>query len=371
MKNLVRIVYSISLLSLLAIGAQAVTVNLKFVDETGKPIPDVVVRGSFTASPLYPGGGSTFEMKSDAEGQLSIFHPACGLGGSCCMLVSPVTYQVVGKFGYNVSGGGTIACGSGLPSQQTIVGSGQEYPKLSAVSAANYQERLTGDQIVAAFGTNLAPVTTVAGLPLPTVLGGRQVFLRDWNGAEQAVRLLFVSPTQINFIMPPTGDLAGYRSLIVKDENNQVISLGVPRIFTISPGFFTANADGQGLASAVTLRVRADNSQQYEAISQFDNAQQRFVPTPIDLGPESEFVVLALFGTGWRRTGAVSNVKMKIGGVDCPIDYVGDQPTIEGLDQINVRLPRALIGKGDVTIEAQFSTQFGTFQANPVQIKIK
>ncbi|HMV46344.1 MAG TPA: hypothetical protein PLD20_29540 [Blastocatellia bacterium] len=369
MRKPARIIYLVLLLFFLRIAPQAATVNLKFTDGSGKPVPDVVVRGSYTSSILFPNQVNTFETKSDAEGLISIMHPSCSNGsGSCCMMVSPVTYQVIGKFGYNFVGGGTVACGAGLPSQQTIVGSGQEYPRLTAVSGANYQELLTGDQIVAAFGTNLAAITAVAALPLPTALGGRMVFIRDWNGIEQVVQLLFVSPTQINFIMPPTGELSGFRTLIVKNESNQVISVGVPRINQISPGFFSANADGQGLASAVILRVRADDSRQYEAISRFDETQRKFVPIPIDLGPESEFVVLALFGTGWRRTGAVSDVNMKIGGIDCPIDYVGDQPTIEGLDQINVRLPRALIGRGDVTIEAQFRTGF---QANPVQIRIK
>ena len=367
MKNLTWMTYSILLLALTALPAQAATVILKFVDDAGKPIPDVVVRYSYTTSPPYPTPGGTFESKSDVEGQLSLGHP-CGISsGSCCILVSPITYQVLGKFGYTISGGGTVGCGNAVPVQQTIIGAGQEYPKLSSVSAANYQDLLTGDQMVAAFGTNLATATAIAELPLPTTLGGRQVFLRDWSGTEQAARLLFVSPTQINFIMPSAGDVSGFRTLLVKNEVNQVVSMSVPRLNPISPGFFSANSDGQGLASAVILRVRADDSRQYEAISRFDDVQRRFVPIPIDLGPESEFVVLALFGTGWRRTGAVSNVRMKIGGLDCPIDYVGDQPSVEGLDQINVRLPRALIGKGDVTIE----TQFGTIQANPVQVRIK
>ncbi|MCI0746677.1 MAG: hypothetical protein L0Y58_14850 [Verrucomicrobia subdivision 3 bacterium] len=87
-------------------------------------------------------------------------------------------------------------------------------------------------------------------------------------------------------------------------------------------------------------RVRPGNVQTVEPVAQFDEAQRRFITLPIDLGPETEFVVLSLFGTGWRQVDSARDVMVKIGGVECPVEYVGNQPTIEGLDQINVRLPR-------------------------------
>jgi len=39
-----------------------------------------------------------------------------------------------------------------------------------------------------------------------------------------------------------------------------------------------------------------------------------------------------------------------IGGADVPVVYAGLQPTFAGLDQINVRLPRTLAGKGEVDL---------------------
>jgi len=365
MKTLLRLLGSISLLSLLATVAICAQHNLRFVDQSGKPISDVVVRLTYTTTPPAIGGG-TYEIKSDADGRLSIIQP-CGLNsGSCCALVSPVSYQVIGKFGYQFSGSGMVMCGAAPATDLTITGSGQEYPKLSVVSAANFREPLSSEMIVAAFGLNLATATEVAAnVPLPTTLSNRRVFFRNSDGVETPAPLLFVSPGQINFLVPVQG-LNRFPAVIVRDVNSQIVSVGFSTIDTFAPGIFTANADGQGVPAAVIVRARADGSQAYEPVAQFDQTLKRFVPLALDLGSDSDIVVLALFGTGWRNFGSAV-VTVKVGGIICPIEYVGKQPTIEGLDQINVRLPRTLIGKGDVTVEVQFNS----IVANPVQLKIK
>ncbi|MGH9801132.1 MAG: hypothetical protein ACRD82_12275 [Blastocatellia bacterium] len=366
MKNFARLICSISLLPLLAVVAlcsQFYQHNLRFVDPAGKPISDVIVQLSVSASP--PAGGSgTFNHKSDADGRVSIAHPCAG--GSCCFFIS-ASYKVIGKFGYNISGGASLACG-GPSIDITIVGTIQEYTKLSVVSAANFREPLSSEMIATAFGANLAPTTEVASLPLPTTLGNRRVYVRDSDGSQTLARLLLVSPGQINFILPIG---TSPHIVIVSDENNQIIGTGFPALSSIAPGIFTANSDGQGVPAAVIVRARADGSQQYEPVAQFDQTLRRFVPMALDLGPESDIIILALFGTGWRYF-FPATLTVKIGGIECPVEYVGKQPNIEGLDQINVRLPRNLIGKGDVTVEVQFNYPgANSVEANPVQLKIK
>ena len=66
----------------------------------------------------------------------------------------------------------------------------------------------------------------------------------------------------------------------------------------VSPGLFSANASGQGVAAALTTRVDAGGSQSTEAI--FECGPSLCLPTPVDLGPESDQVFLLLFGTGIR-----------------------------------------------------------------------
>lgn len=355
----------ILLMSASATAAFGLQHNLRFVDQAGTPIADVVVRATYTATPPAIGGGP-IELKSDADGRLTVSHPCALASGSCCSLVSPVSYQVIGKLGYQFNGSGSVGCGLGS-SDFTFIGTGQEYPKLAVVSAANFRAPLASQMIVAAFGLNLATTTEIAAnIPLPTTLANRRVLFRNLDGMETAAPLLFVSPNQINFLVPAQG-VNRLPTIIVRDLNNQIVSVTFPTIELVAPGIFTANADGQGVPAAVIVRARADGSQAYEPVAQFDQTARRYVPVTLDLGVESDVIVLALFGTGWRTPPPATTVAVKIAGIECPVEYAGPQPTSEGLDQLNVRLPRALIGKGDVIVEVQFNST----KANSVQLKIK
>ena len=139
------------------------------------------------------------------------------------------------------------------------------------------------------------------------------------------------------------------------------------RIAKVAPGVFAANGNGQGVAAAVVQRVKADGSQAYEMIARFDQSQNRFVSIPIDLEPESDQVFLALFGTGWRFRSSEAAVKVTVGGVDAPVTYAGLQPTLVGVDQINVRLPRALAGRGEVDLVVTVDGK----AANTVRVSVK
>jgi uncharacterized protein (TIGR03437 family) len=130
---------------------------------------------------------------------------------------------------------------------------------------------------------------------------------------------------------------------------------------------FTANASGQGIAAATVLRVKADGSQIYELVGRFDSASGRFVAVPIDLGPESDQVFLLFYGTGWRNRSALSAVTTTIGGQTVETLYAGLQPDFVGLDQLNARLSRNLIGRGEVDV---IVTVDGV-TANTVRVSIK
>jgi hypothetical protein len=86
----------------------------------------------------------------------------------------------------------------------------------------------------------------------------------------------------------------------------------------------------------VIVRVTTDGAQNYEYISRYDSTQQRFVALPIEFTPNTSAIVLALFGTGWRFRSAQTATAVTIGGVNAPVQYVGEQPAFTGLDQINV-----------------------------------
>jgi uncharacterized protein (TIGR03437 family) len=47
----------------------------------------------------------------------------------------------------------------------------------------------------------------------------------------------------------------------------------------------------------------------------------------------------------------LSAVSVKIGGADSEVLFAGTAEGFFGLDQLNARIPRSLIGKGDVDLE--------------------
>jgi uncharacterized protein (TIGR03437 family) len=234
---------------------------------------------------------------------------------------------------------------------------------LSATSAASFRaEAVAADSIGSIFGAAMAMATqAAAATPLPTTLANTSVRIKDSAGAERLAPLFFVSPTQINFLVPG-GAAAGAATFTVLKSDATAPS-GLLEIAPIAPALFAANANGQGVATGVALRVR-DNIRAFLPIAQFDAAQNRFVAVPIDLSVPTDEVFLVLFGTGFR---AQRTARIRIGDVDLPVSFAGAQGTLAGLDQVNVQLPRSLAGRGevDVVLMADGKT------ANVVQVNFK
>jgi uncharacterized protein (TIGR03437 family) len=234
--------------------------------------------------------------------------------------------------------------------------------KVTNVSAASFRENpIASESIVASFGVNLATATQSApSLPLPTTLAGTSVRV---NGV--LAPLFFVSPTQVNYQLPP-GTVNGTAGVAITNSNN-LVSHGAAQVASVAPGLFSANADGQGVAAAVVLRVKPDGSQSFEPAVRFDPAQGKFFSVPIDPGPESDQVILILFGNGFRFRSLLSAVTVRIGGVETQVFYANLAPGFVGLDQANVLLPRSLTGRGEVDVVMTVDGQ----AANTVRVAIK
>ncbi len=241
--------------------------------------------------------------------------------------------------------------------------------KLNSVSAANYRgPKQARESIAAVFGTNLATTTATAlNLPLPTTLGGTSVKLKDNAGTERLAPLFYVSPTQINYQIP-VGTLPGDVTITVTTTNGDTTDTLL--VSQVAPGIFTANSNGVGVPAGYITRVKSDNSQTLESIWQFDGLTNQYVTRPIDLGADnganSDRVFLVLVGTGLRYRSSLSSVVARIGGEEVTVDYVGAQGSFVGLDQINLLIPRTLIGKGLVDVVISLDGQ----ATNPVQINI-
>ncbi|MDQ3010639.1 MAG: hypothetical protein M3X11_08070, partial [Acidobacteriota bacterium] len=146
-----------------------------------------------------------------------------------------------------------------------------------------------------------------------------------------------------------------------------LVSTGSIIIAAVAPSLFTANASGQGLAAAVVLRVKENGTQSFEPIAQFDAAQNRVVPVPIDLGPATDELFLILYGTGIRFHSSLSATSATIGGTASEVLFAGMADGYVGLDQVNLRIPRSLAGQGVVNVVLTVNGK----AANTVTIQIK
>ena len=102
-------------------------------------------------------------------------------------------------------------------------------------------------------------------------------------------------------------------------------------------------------------------------MTRFDTVSSQVVAVPIDLGAANDQVFLVLYGTGLRYRANLNGVSATAGGTDATVLYAGSQNGFIGLDQVNVRLPRTLAGRGEVDVALTVDGK----TANPVKAHIK
>ena len=233
-----------------------------------------------------------------------------------------------------------------------------------SVLAASFSDAAVAPaSIVSAFGAGLADTTeAAAGAPLPLTLAGVQVRITDAGGGIHQAPLYFVSPNQVNFVMPD--GVAGGQAVVALSRAGAVRATGVAQVADVAPGIFTANADGRGVPAAIAVRARPDGTQSVEPVFQCGSATGSCVPVPLLVGAPNEQLYLVLFGTGIRRGQAVS---VLVGGLEAALSYSGPQPSYPGLDQVNVLLPRSLAGRGDVEVRLSADGK----EANIVRINVR
>ncbi|MBL8208062.1 MAG: hypothetical protein JNM09_27765, partial [Blastocatellia bacterium] len=280
------------------------------------------------------------------------------------------------KLTFNVIGAGTTATltwqkfalnEDTLPPASLTNGNVVVPPAATTVSGATYLgPQLAAESIVSAFGVDLATSSMGAeSQPLPTMLAGTTVRVKDSAGVERLAPLFYVSPLQVNYLIPD-GTAPGLATVTITSGAGKV-SAGTAEIIAVAPGFFTANQDGAGAPTGFAIRVKPNGEQTREPLSRLDMATGKQVPAPIDLGPEGEAVILELYGTGIRGRSSQAAVTATIGGVAAPIEYADRQPGFVGLDQVNIRVPRSLIGRGEVELVLTVEGKL----ANVVRINVR
>ncbi len=199
------------------------------------------------------------------------------------------------------------------------------------VNAASYNSLVSPATIAAAFGTGMSSDTAQAAtIPLPTQLADVSVSVVDSTNITHLAQLFYVSPGQINFLIPETAAV-GVARLRVMNDGEQVAE-GDLSIVESSPAIFTVASSGNGLAAALTTY----DGQTFDPVASPDGKA-----VPIDPGTAWKPKYLSLFGTGLRNS---VSLKVKIGAAELTPMYAGPQGSYEGVDQINVELPPNLSG---------------------------
>lgn len=203
-------------------------------------------------------------------------------------------------------------------------------PALSVFNAASFEGGFVARGSAAfAQGTELSNVTASApSLIYPLELAGVKV-----TAGGVAAAIGYVSPTQVNFVLPNTLAPADLVEVVV--NNNGKISRGRVRVLDTSPGILTTTGNGEGRAQSRCYTKNPDGS-------------ATFTDLPCSVGTDADPVFLRTTGTGWRNS---DTIKVKIGDVELDSTFYSPfDPASTGLDVVDVKLTSALAGKTDVDI---------------------
>jgi len=209
---------------------------------------------------------------------------------------------------------------------------------------------VASQEIVSLFG----PVSvTAASVPTPvTTLGNLTVNIVDSAGNPAVAPIYSVSNGLINVVIPP-GVAAGAANLTVLQTfpPTTLARLALSGTLTIassSPGLYSQNSDGAGVAAAVALLYPASGSPSLETVFTCDaTAARSCLGVPLNLGSSTDSLYVELYGTGIRGASSVTAV---VNGQSLPVQYAGAQGQYQGLDQVNVAIPKSLAGTGVVRV---------------------
>lgn len=186
------------------------------------------------------------------------------------------------------------------------------------VNSASFKPGIAPGSLASIFGSNLSTTSPAgASLPLPTRLGGTQVFL---NGVPTS--LLYVSDRQVNFLVPSSAS-QGTTEIRVSTSAGDSPALALT-LTPVEPGvFFNSSTgigavlvSGTGMSTAERPATRQDTLEIYAT----------------GLGAVQRSTVYA----GLEET--VTRPEVSVGGVPAQVGFSGLAPGFIGLYQVNAQI---------------------------------
>jgi uncharacterized protein (TIGR03437 family) len=278
------------------------------LDPRGNPIPGVTV--VFAVPQSGPSGKLSFVTAvTNNQGSVS----ATALANA-----TPGAYQVVATAdGYS---------GSAVFSLQNTAPAEGEPTIATIVNAASFIPGASPGSLQTMFGANLSTATaTAASGTLPLTLGGVTVTI-----AGRQVPLLYVSPTQVNFQVPP--DISLDRAEIIASQSATLLAKTALQVNSSAPGIF--------------LQIQGDPTRAAAL-------NQDLTPnTPSSPASAGTYVLMFLTGVGaispaigagqpapfTPLSNAQLTVNATIGPQPVTIQFAGRAPGLLG-DQVNLLIP--------------------------------
>jgi len=211
-------------------------------------------------------------------------------------------------------------------SESLLPGTSNPIALVSMINAAgNLSASFAPEELTTIYGAALVETSQQATeARLPESMGGIAVTVTDSAGASRNAGLFYVSPGQVNLVLP-AGMANGPATLTLYRAGDAIYTVQA-NIAPVAPGIFTSQTSSDG-----------------------------------------ENLYLVLYGTGIRNRTSIAAVTCVIDGQSLPVLYVGPQSAFAGLDQVNVLIPPALRGIGPVSLALIVDGQ----RSNPATVTLR
>ena len=209
------------------------------------------------------------------------------------------------------------------------------------------------------FGTRLADSLAIStNAELDFELNGVSVTI-----AGIAARLIYVSPLQINFLVPDGVTIGDAVEFTI--NNKGVLSKGKVKVLAAQPGIFTTTQDGKGVGAIACQLVLKD--------ADGNTTSNTYPAPPCETSAERKESYLLFFGTGFRFADLASTTVQITRGettTDIIPVYAGSQNQFPGLDQINLLLPTDFTA-GTVKIKVKATSGGTAVESNQFEVTVK
>jgi uncharacterized protein (TIGR03437 family) len=208
-------------------------------------------------------------------------------------------------------------------------GGNMRFRKLTPVPsvAANPVQPATGisgsnfapGQVIVINGSALANTLALAAAPpYPTFVSGTRVTLLSGDGSSRDLPLVYVSPTQLQALLPADVPVGVSNLSITTPFSSSAVTVPVT-VQAVAPSLFAADGTGIGLASGTMTRTNPDGSTYTQPIAVCGGVPRSCGPAVLDLGVNPSPIVLTLQAAGLHNYGDLSSIQASVGSIQTTI----------------------------------------------------